>query len=56
MAAVIAAATAGPALADIQRARWATRVQFAALGLVAGTWGAHIPSVKLQHGLTEVTL
>ena len=56
MAAVIAAATAGPALADIQRARWATRAQFAALGLVAGTWGAHIPSVKLQHGLTEVTL
>ena len=56
MAAVIAAAGAGPALADIQRARWATRAQFAALGLVAGTWGAHIPSVKLQHGLTEVTL
>ena len=55
MAAVIAAAGA-PALADINRARWATRVQFAALGLVAGTWGAHIPSVKLQHGLTEVTL
>ena len=55
MAAVIAAAGA-PALADIQRARWATRAQFAALGLVAGTWGAHIPSVKLQHGLTEVTL
>ena len=55
MAAVIAAAGA-PALAEINRARWATRVQFAALGLVAGTWGAHIPSVKLQHGLTEVTL
>ena len=55
MAAVIAAAGA-PALADINRARWATRAQFAALGLVAGTWGAHIPSVKLQHGLTEVTL
>ena len=55
MAAVIGAVGA-PALADINRARWATRVQFAALGLIAGTWGAHIPSVKLQHGLTEVTL
>ena len=31
-----------------RRARWATRVQFAALGLFAGFWGAHIPSVKLQ--------
>lgn len=40
----------------LRRARWATRVQFAALGVLAGTWGAHIPSVKLQHGLDEVGL
>lgn len=40
----------------LRGARWATRVQFAALGVLAGTWGAHIPSVKLQHGLDEVGL
>ncbi len=40
----------------LARARWATRVQFAALGLLSGTWGAHIPSVKAQYGLGEAVL
>ena len=31
-------------------------MQFAALGLLAGTWGAHIPSVKAQYSLTEFSL
>ena len=34
----------------------ATRVQFAILGMLAGTWGAHIPSVKRQYGLDEASL
>jgi fucose permease len=38
------------------RARWATRIQFAALGLLGGIWGAHIPSVKATHGLSEFSL
>jgi len=38
------------------RARWATRIQFMALGVLAGTWGAHIPSVKAHYGLSEATL
>jgi fucose permease len=42
-----------PALA---RARWATRLQFMALGTLAGTWGAHIPSVKARYALSEATL
>ncbi len=32
------------------------RLQFAALGLLAGSWGAHIPSVKAGHGLSELGL
>ena len=43
-------------LNTLARARWATRVQFAALGLLSGTWGAHIPSVKAQYGLGEAVL
>jgi len=42
-----------PALA---RARWATRLQFMALGMFAGTWGAHIPSVKARYAINEATL
>ena len=37
-------------------AAWALRLQFAALGALAGTWGAHIPSLKASHGLTELSL
>jgi len=42
-----------PALA---RARWATRLQFMMLGMFAGTWGAHIPSVKARYAISEATL
>lgn len=42
-----------PALA---RARGATRLQFLALGIIAGTWGTHIPSVKAGYALSEATL
>ena len=44
---------ARPALA---RARHATRLQFLALGIIAGSWGAHIPSVKARYSLSEATL
>ncbi len=43
---------AGP----LRRARWATRGQFLALGVFAGAWGAHVPSVKARYGLDEATL
>ncbi len=33
-----------------------TRVQFLALGVLAGTWGAHVASVKARYGLSEATL
>ena len=35
---------------------WATRIQFAALGMLGGAWGVHIPSVKTQYALGEATL
>ncbi len=38
---------------SLRRARWATRVLFAALGVFAGAWGAHIPSVKAQWALSD---
>jgi len=40
----------------LARARWATRLQFMALGIVVGTWGTHIPSVKARYALSEATL
>ena len=43
-------------LPTLSRARWATRLQFMALGTLAGTWGAHIPSVKARYALSEGTL
>lgn len=42
--------------ARLRAARWATRMQFLALGFTAGVWGAHIPSVKEHYGLNEGTL
>jgi len=45
-----------PSLATLTRARWATRILFMALGVLGGTWGAHIPSVKARYGLGEATL
>jgi fucose permease len=38
------------------RARRATRLQFMALGVLAGTWGTHIPSVKISYALSDATL
>lgn len=35
------------------RARWATRLQFAVLGAMAGAWGAHVPSFKHHFALDE---
>ena len=40
----------------IARARWATRTQFVALGIISGAWGAHIPSVKQHYQLDEAWL
>ncbi len=41
---------------SLTRAAWATRLQFMALGIVVGTWGAHIPSVKVHYALSEGAL
>ena len=43
-------------LSALARARWATRLQFMALGVLGGTWGAHIPSVKARYAISEATL
>jgi len=43
-------------LSDLRRARWATRLLFMALGTLAGTWGAHIPSLKARYAINEATL
>ncbi|MEP7085668.1 MAG: MFS transporter [Betaproteobacteria bacterium] len=40
----------------VARARWATRLQFMALGVLAGTWGAHIPSLKGHYALSALML
>jgi len=40
----------------LKRARWAARAQFGVLGVAAGTWGVHIPSVKQQYELGEALL
>jgi fucose permease len=41
---------------DLSCARWAARFQFMALGTLAGTWGAHIPSVKAHYALSAAAL
>ena len=41
---------------SLVRARWSTRVQFAALGILSGAWGAHMPSIKQHFDLTEASL
>jgi predicted MFS family arabinose efflux permease len=52
-----AAAHAEPCDArTLSNAVWATRIQFAALGLLGGAWGVHIPSVKTQYALGEALL
>ena len=45
-----------PSAAQIGHAIWATRFQFAALGIFSGAWGVHIPSVKARFALDEMTL
>jgi predicted MFS family arabinose efflux permease len=42
--------------ATTSRARRATRLQFLFLGIAAGTWGTHIPSVSARYSLTDATL
>ncbi len=50
-------ARAAPAGAQrLAAALWATRVQFAALGMLGGAWGVHVPSVKSHYGLNEALL
>jgi fucose permease len=45
-----------PDRAVLGRSRVATRVQFLVLGVLMGVWGAHIPSIKAHHGLSEGSL
>jgi predicted MFS family arabinose efflux permease len=45
-----------PDPAALRRSRAATRVQFLVLGILIGAWGAHIPSIKAHHGLSEGSL
>jgi fucose permease len=40
----------------VERALHATRVQFLLLGIVAGTWGTHIPVLGARYGLTDIVL
>lgn len=51
-----AAASAPPDPRRLAAARHADRLQFAALGILGGAWGVHIPSVKVRYGLDEATL
>lgn len=39
--------------AALRRGRQATRGLFATLGMLAGVWGAHIPSLKAEYDLNE---
>jgi predicted MFS family arabinose efflux permease len=50
-AALGSADAAGTARATV--ALRATRLLFASLGLIAGVWGAHVPSLKAHYGLDE---
>lgn len=43
--------TALPSSRAQRRAAWSTRVQFMTLGIVAGAYGAHVPSVAERYGL-----
>jgi len=40
----------------LSRARHATRLQFLVLGVIAGTWGTHIPSVSVRYSLSAASL
>jgi fucose permease len=41
---------------QLVRARWSARILFMALGVFAGTWGAHIPSVKAAYAVSDARL
>jgi len=41
---------------NLARARWATRAQFMHLGLVAGLFGAHVPSIATRYAFDEQRL
>jgi predicted MFS family arabinose efflux permease len=56
LAPAAATVSAAPDARALARAIAATRAQFAALGMVGGAWGVHIPSVKAQFGLGEAML
>lgn len=43
-------------MVPVRRAIWATRTQFMVLGTLAGTWGAHIASVKTVYALNDALL
>jgi fucose permease len=45
-----------PDASTLGRARHGTRAQFAALGLLTGAWGAHIPTLKAQYAIGAATL
>jgi len=38
---------------QLARARWATRAQFMHLGVIAGLFGAHVPSLAACYGFDE---
>ena len=40
----------------LSQARWAARAQFLNLGVVAGVWGVHVPSLKSHYALDERAL
>ncbi len=40
----------------LSAARRATRAEFAALGVIGGAWGVHVPSVKAVYRLDEIGL
>lgn len=54
--ALAAGAFEHPAPRRLSQARRASRAHFAALGVMGGAWGVHIPSVKAQYGLGEGSL
>ena len=38
---------------QLARPLWATRAQFLHLGVIAGVWGVHVPSIKVTYALDE---
>ena len=51
-----AQAQTGSTTQSLAPALWSIRAQFAALGLISGVWGVHIPSIKAHYGLGEAAL